>query len=104
MHLIWLIPLLPALGAAINGLIGIRMFNKRIAGVVACTMMLGALGLSLYAVWEMLGLPSEAREHVVTLGAWIPPIPLATANGIGSFEIPWAFRLDPLSGMMLLIV
>ena len=53
-----------------------------------------SIGLSLYAVWEMLGLPSEAREHVVTLGAWIPPIPLATANGIGSFEIPWAFRLS----------
>ena len=104
MHLIWLIPLLPALGAAINGLIGIRSFSKRTAGAVACTMMVGALGLSLYAFWEMLGLPSEAREHVVTLGYWIPPIPLATAHGIGSFQIPWAFRLDPLSGMMLLIV
>ena len=104
MHLIWLIPLLPALGAAINGLVGIRSFNKRTAGLVACAMMLGALALSLYAFWEMLGLPSEAREHVVTLGYWIPPIPLATAQGIGSFEIPWAFRLDPLSGMMLLIV
>jgi NADH-quinone oxidoreductase subunit L len=104
MNLIWLIPLLPALGAAINGLIGIRAFNKRIAGLVACAMMLGALGLSVYAFWEMLGLPSEAREHVVTLGYWIPPIPLATAHGIGSFQIPWAFRLDPLSGMMILIV
>src|SRR3954470_20069425 len=104
MHLIWLIPLLPALGAAINGLIGIRSFNRQTAGVVACTMMAAALGLSLYAFWELLGLPSEAREHVATLGYWIPPIPLATAQGIGAFQIPWAFRLDPLSGMMLLIV
>jgi NADH-quinone oxidoreductase subunit L len=104
MRLIWLIPLLPALGAAINGLVGIRWFSKRTAGLLACTTMAGALGLSLYAFWQMLGLPSEAREHVVTLAEWIPPIPLATAHGIGSFQVPWAFRLDPLAGMMLLVV
>jgi NADH-quinone oxidoreductase subunit L len=104
MNYIWLIPLLPALGAAINGLIGIRSFNKLTSGILACAAMTGALGLSLYAFWQLLGLPPELREHVVTLGNWIPPIPLATAHGIGSFQVPWAFRLDPLSGMMLLVV
>ncbi|HTL02664.1 MAG TPA: NADH-quinone oxidoreductase subunit L [Vicinamibacterales bacterium] len=104
MDLIWLIPLLPALGAAINGVVGIRAFNKRMSGLLACSTMLGAFALSANAFWELLALPSEAREHVVTLGDWIPAIPLATANGIGSFQIPWAFRLDPLSAMMLLIV
>ena len=104
MELIWLIPLLPALGAAINGLLGIRSFNKQTAGVLACAMMTGALGLSLYAFWQLLSLAPEAREHVVTLAHWIPPIPLATANGVGAFYVPWAFRLDPLSGMMILVV
>jgi NADH-quinone oxidoreductase subunit L len=104
MDLIWLIPILPALGAAINGLVGIRSFSKNVAGWLACGTMTGALGLSLYAFWQLLGLPPEAREHVVNLGYWIPPIPLATAHGIGQFEIPWAFRLDPLSAMMLLVV
>src|SRR6187401_3380044 len=104
MNYIWLIPLLPAAGAAVNGLIGIRWFSRRMAGLLACATMVGALGLSLNAFWELLAMPSEARDHVVTLGHWIPPIPLATAEGIGSFQIPWAFRLDPLSGMMLLIV
>src|SRR5205814_6393015 len=104
MNQIWLIPLLPALGAAINGLMGIRSFSKRTSGLLACAAMLAAFGLAIYAFWELLGLPSEAREHVVTLGNWIPPIPLATAHGIGTFQVPWAFRLDPLSGMMLLIV
>jgi hypothetical protein len=28
MDLIWLIPLVPGIGAAINGLVGIRLFNK----------------------------------------------------------------------------
>jgi NADH-quinone oxidoreductase subunit L len=104
MDLIWLIPLLPGLGAAINGLIGIRSFSRQTAGLVACAAMTVALGLSLYAFWQMLALPPEARDHVVNLGYWIPPIPLATAHGLGSFEVPWGFRLDPLSGMMLLVV
>ena len=104
MDLIWLIPILPGLGAAINGLIGIRSFNRQTAAFVACTTMAGALGLSLFAFWQMLGLAPEARDHVVTLGAWIPPIPLATAHGVGSFQVPWAFRLDPLAGMMILVV
>jgi NADH-quinone oxidoreductase subunit L len=104
MDLIWLIPILPGIGAAINGLLGIRSFSRGMAGAVACAAMTAALGVSVYAFWQMLGLPAEARDHVVTLGYWVPPIPLATAHGIGSFEVPWAFRLDPLSGMMILDV
>jgi NADH-quinone oxidoreductase subunit L len=104
MDLIWLIPILPGLGAAINGLVGIRAFSRRTAGAVACAAMTAALGVSVYAFWQMLGLPPEARDHVVNLGHWIPPIPLATAHGVGAFEVPWAFRLDPLSAMMILVV
>jgi NADH-quinone oxidoreductase subunit L len=104
MDLIWLIPILPGLGAAINGLVGIRSFSRRTSGLLACAAMAGALAVSILAFWQMLGLPPEARDHVVNLGHWIPPIPLATAHGIGSFEVPWAFRLDPLSGMMILVV
>ena len=105
MELIWLIPLLPAIGAAINGLVGIRSFSKRTAGMVACAMMIGALGLSLFAFWQLLGLPADARAHDVILGDWIPAIPLAKLDGtIGRFQVPWGFRLDPLSGMMLLVV
>jgi NADH-quinone oxidoreductase subunit L len=104
MELIWLIPILPGIGAAINGLIGIRAFNKQTAALVACGTMALALALSLNAFWQLLGLPAESRDYVVTLGHWIPPIPLQTVNGIGAFEIPWAFRLDPLSAMMILVV
>jgi NADH-quinone oxidoreductase subunit L len=104
MDLIWLIVLLPGLGAAVNGLIGIRWFSKQTAGLVACTTMGAALALSGYAFWQLLGLPPEARDHLVTVATWIPAIPLGTAHGIGAFEVPWAFRLDPLSAMMCLVV
>jgi NADH-quinone oxidoreductase subunit L len=105
MKYIWLIPLLPALGAAINGLVGIRSFSRRVAGIVACAMMTAALGLSVVAFWQLLALPPEARAFDVTIAQWIPSIPLEMANGtIGSLQVSWGFRLDPLSAMMLLVV
>jgi len=100
-----LIPLLPGLGAAINGLFGIRAFSRQTAGAVACAMMTAALGLSVVAFWQLLGLPADARAYDVNVMTWIPSIPLQLSNGtIGSFQIPWGFRLDPLSGMMILVV
>jgi len=105
MDLIWLIPLLPGLGAAINGIFGIRWFSKRTAGVVACATMAAAFGLSVLAFVQLLGLEAEARIHDVVLFDWIPATALAmTGDAIGSLHIPWAFRLDPLSAMMILVV
>jgi len=105
MQYIWLIPLLPGIGAAINGLLGIRYFSRKTAGIVACTMMTAALGVSVMAFWQLLGLPAGARFHDVVVAQWIPAIPLATHTGaIGMFQVPWGFRLDPLSGMMILVV
>ena len=102
MDLIWLIPLLPGVGAAVNGLVGIRYFSKRAAGLLAAATMLGSFVLSVNAFLQLLG--TSDRYHKVTVATWIPPIPLETVNGMGSFEVPWAFVLDPLSSMMLLIV
>ncbi len=102
MDFIWLIPLVPGIGAALNGLLGVRSFSKRTAGLVATGAMAIAFLLSAFAFIQLLG--STERFHKVTVASWIPPIPLETANGIGSFEVPWAFTLDPLSGMMLLVV
>ena len=102
MDLIWLIPILPGIGAALNGLIGIRYFSKRTAGLLACSTMAASLVLSVNAFVQLLG--TDTRFHKVTLGDWIPPIPLQTVNGMGACEVPWAFTLDPLSSMMILVV
>src|SRR5205085_1915388 len=82
----------------INGLVGIRSFSRKTAGFVACAMMTGALGLALFAFWQLLGLPPDERAYDVIVMQWIPKIPLATTHGFGNFEVPWGFRLDPLSG------
>src|SRR5439155_10727534 len=92
------------IGALINGLVGIRFFSRRLAGVLACATMTAALGLALVAFFELLGLAADARARDVTVAQWIPRIPLATQTGMGGFEAPWGFRLDPLSGLMLLVV
>ncbi|MBI3491935.1 MAG: NADH-quinone oxidoreductase subunit L, partial [Acidobacteria bacterium] len=104
MRYIWLIPLLPGLGALINGLIGIRSFSRRTAGVVACATMTAALGVAVVAFWQLLALPGDARAFDVVVAQWIPSIPLMTQHGMGGLQIPWGFRLDPLSGMMILVV
>ncbi|MEI6667408.1 MAG: NADH-quinone oxidoreductase subunit L [Acidobacteriota bacterium] len=105
MHLIWLIPLLPACGALVNGVAGVRYFSKRTSGVLACAAMAGALALSLYAFFELLALPPESREYVVRPLTWISALPLQLKDGsMGTFTIPWGFRLDPLSAMMILVV
>ncbi|MGB7217671.1 MAG: NADH-quinone oxidoreductase subunit L [Vicinamibacterales bacterium] len=105
MSYIWLIPLLPGFGALVNGLVGIRLFSRRTAGALACATMIAALGVSLAAFWQLLGLPAEMRAIEVPGPTWIPSIPLQLANGtIGRFEVPWGLRVDPLSGMMILIV
>ena len=104
MNLIWLIPVLPGIGAALNGLIGIRYFSKRTAGLVACSAMGAAFLLSVTAFLQLLGLEASERFHRVPIADWIPPIPLQTVDGMGAFEVPWAFVLDPLSGMMILVV
>jgi NADH-quinone oxidoreductase subunit L len=104
MQYIWLIPLLPGIGAAINGLVGIRWFSKRLSGALASGMMAAAAVLALVAFWQLLGLPADARSYDVVVAQWIPSIPIMTLHGLGSFQVPWGFRLDPLSGMMILIV
>ena len=101
--LIWII-LLPLIGAAVNGLLGVRLFSRRIAAAIACAAMGGSFALSVWAVIGLLRLSEDARSLTVVLATWIPPIPLATTTGIGYFSVDWAFRLDPLSAVMILVV
>ncbi len=105
MQYIWAIPLLPGLGALVNGLVGIRVFSKRTAGLVACATMGAALALSVVAFWQLLGLPAEARSYDVVVAQWIPSLASTTRDGArAALQVPWGFRLDPLSAMMLLVV
>jgi NADH-quinone oxidoreductase subunit L len=112
LSLLFLIPLLPLAGAVINGLFGRRLGGERAVALVACGAVLAAFVLSLGAVVQLAtglegyahGAPPnarvdlEARRVEMTLASWIP------AGGEGSFVVDWAFTLDPLSAVMILVV
>ena len=98
---IWLIPILPLIGVAINGLFGKRL-GKRAVGVIGCGVVLLALLLSAGAVYDLSRLPEDARYFETSLGAWIPMGPMGAAGTMTA--IPWGFALDPLSAVMILVV
>jgi NADH-quinone oxidoreductase subunit L len=90
--LLWLIPILPLAGAAINGLLGWR-FPKSLVTVIGVGAPLAALILALGCLWEYAH-GTYPTPYEQTLYAW-------TA---GDLAIPVAFLLDALSAVMLFVV
>ncbi|MEB0248665.1 MULTISPECIES: NADH-quinone oxidoreductase subunit L [unclassified Mucilaginibacter] len=90
-NLIWLIPVLPLAGFVINGL-GRNTLSKGIIGAIGSLLVLVAFGLSVATFFQIKnsGVPVE-----VNLFDWI---------SVGSFHIPFAFLVDQLSSIMLLII
>jgi NADH-quinone oxidoreductase subunit L len=91
LHL-WLIPVLPLVGATINGLFG-RRFSKKVVATVGLVFVGLAFGMALFVASQFPSLPQV--PHVETLGPWLH---------ISGFEAEFAFYLDPLSLVMLLVV
>jgi NADH-quinone oxidoreductase subunit L len=91
--ILWLIPVLPLLGALVNGVFGRRMHNNTVTAVAAGSV-LGSFLISLGVFYEMLGVPADLpilRNYFT----WIQA---------GSFRASFGFMVDHLSGLMLLIV
>src|SRR5213080_450514 len=94
MDVLWLVPALPLLGSAINGLLGKRL-PKPVISLVAC----GSVGVSFLVaaglVLSLIQRPPEERHVVQTLFTWI---------AAGDFVANAEFLLDPLSAGMILVV
>src|SRR5437762_3327430 len=90
LHL-WLIPLLPLIGSAINGLFG-RRFPRRTVAAVALSFCGAAFAM---ALWVAIRFSSATVPHVEFLATWIRA---------GNFQADFAFYLDQLSLVMMLIV
>src|SRR5215510_9329460 len=127
---IWLVPLLPLAGAAINGIFGrwFRFSEKLIGGIAVGTVALSFL-ISLTAVYSY-GFGGDAKwpnPYVTTQTAftWIPagtvkqslgqsnefttisvanrPVTVAQPHG-SLLNVQWSYQLDPLSAVFILIV
>src|SRR5262245_16657052 len=91
-NILWLVPVLPLIGAAVNGIIGKRLPNRLIAVIGS-----GTVGVSFVIA---------VREFVAMLGT--PNLPIVrdyfTWIQAGRFQAQFGFMLDHLSGLMILIV
>jgi NADH-quinone oxidoreductase subunit L len=90
LHL-WLIPLLTLAGAAINGLIGKRASRQ---GVSAVALLASGAAFAM-ALWVALRFSSLSLPYQEFVAHWIRS---------GSFSVDFAFYLDQLSLVMLLVV
>ena len=89
-----LIPLIPFAGFLVNALAG-RRLSKAASGAMACAAMVASLGVSVFAVWQLLALEPNSRAVVQDVYHWIRS---------GNLDVAFSLRLDPLSALMILVV
>lgn len=89
-----LIPLFPLLGFLVNATLG-RRLSKAASGGLASVMMVLSFAVAASSVWTMVGMPVGAREISQVVYTWIAS---------GDFQLDLAFRLDPLSSVMILVI
>jgi NADH-quinone oxidoreductase subunit L len=110
---IWLVPLLPLIGAAINGLFGrkFRFSEKLIGGIAVGTVALSFL-ISVAAIYSygFGGHPEWPKPYLTSQDGfsfdWIPAGAVSVNNGssYALLNIEWSYQLDPLSAIFMLIV
>jgi len=93
-NLLWLIPLLPLAGFLVNGLLKLP---KSVAAVVGCAGPIASFAISV-AVFLQIG---EHHEVVQSAFSWIS---VGDPTALGSLNVPFGLRVDPLSGIMILVV
>src|SRR6202167_6087397 len=88
---LWLLPILPLAGAAINGFFG-RQSSKDAVTTIALTFCGAALALALFIA---LRFSSDSKPYYFDLAHWLRS---------GDFQVDFSFYLDQLSLVMLLVV
>jgi len=88
------IPLLPLAGFLVSVALR-RRLSKTASAWVACLAMAASFVISVAAVWALVQHAPQARVLDETVFDWIAS---------GDLDVPLAFRLDPLSAVMTLVV
>ena len=89
----WIV-LVPLLGAVVGGIMN-RRLPKNIAGLLACGTVGVSFALSVTVFLRLTRLPAAERFVSDTMATWI---------GFGNLQIDLGFSMDPLSGVMALVV
>ena len=89
-QIVWLIPLLPLIGFLVNGL-GRKHLSKSLISVIGCGVLLVSFVMSIWVFMEVKGGNSHVAEYFTFISA-------------GKLNIPFAFQIDALSSLFLLII
>src|SRR5215207_2362644 len=92
-RLIWLLPLLPLAGFAVNVVFGQRL--RALAGWIATLAVAAAFAIAVAALFELLSLPGEERTQILRGYEWFVS---------GDLRVAFDLRWDPLSAVMALVV
>jgi len=119
---IWLVPLLPLIGATINGLFGRKFrFSEKLIGGIAVGSVALAFLISIAAVYSygFGGHPQWPNPYLTSQDGfgfnWIPGGAVSINHGPHSeaageapryalLNVEWSYQLDPLSSIFMLIV
>jgi len=93
LHL-WLIPILPLAGAAINGLLG-RRFSNRVVAFIGNVFVGASCATAWWVYARFLSLPHDTVPYVRDYATWIRA---------GTFAASYGVYLDQLSMVMVLVV
>jgi NADH-quinone oxidoreductase subunit L len=90
--LLWLIPGLPLLGAAVAGFFGPRLLRDRSHWpvVLGCV---GAFAVTAWALVQLLSLGHDAEHRIVA--------PAVTWFSAGNVHVSYSIAVDPLTAVML---
>jgi NADH-quinone oxidoreductase subunit L len=99
----YLIPVFPLIGVILNGLLGIKYFPKKLIHTIAVS------GVGLSFVFSVIGFLEIINSHepyvIKTLFTWVPGNLVNLSNNSAvSFVIDFAFRFDPLTAVMTMVV
>ena len=94
--MLYLIPLLPFVGFLVNAAIGKRL-SKTVSGLLATGVMAASFGIAAMSVWTLVGQAPVDGVRAIEQSYY-------TWLSSGSLQIPLAFRLDPLSSLMVLVI
>ena len=106
---LWLIPLLPFVGAATNAIFGRRLQKSDAGRDLGKRLHIGSFGVSAVAVGAMLIAFALALANFVKLASLDPGHRYLYTHAwqmlrIGSLDVNFSFAMDPLSGLMTLII
>ena len=107
MHeLVWLIPVLPLLGALLNGVVLKGRLGKNAVAWVACGLVGLAALLALLVIGGYLGSPEHAAHQPFERDyyTWMPAGAITTPDGVKDLTVSVGFLVDPLSCVMLFVV